>query len=66
MPGTGSSFLDKPGSEENLEVLGNGGAADGELRRQLTDGARLLGHQLEDPPTGRIGQCDQSVSNHLP
>lgn len=61
-----SVFLDEARSEEDLEVLGDGGTADGELGGQLSDWARPLGHQLEHSAAGRIGQGDQSVSYHLP
>ena len=46
---------------EHLEVLGHGRSADGQLARQLADGARSIGKPLEDRAPGRVAQRCQRI-----
>ena len=51
----------QPGVLEHLEVLGDGGTADRETRRQLADDTRAVGQAFEDGPAGGIAECSRRV-----
>jgi len=66
-PGAVGAIGHQPGLLEHPQVLGNCGAADRQLRGELTDRLGPAGQALEDGPPGRIPQgCEtrRSVSFH--
>ncbi len=68
MAGAVSAMGDEPGLLEDAQVLGDRGAAHGQIAGEVSDRARPRPQQLEDLPPGRVAQRVEGVcvSNHLP
>jgi hypothetical protein len=52
----------QPGVLQNLEVLRDGGPADGQVAGQLANRTRAVGKPLEDRPPRRVAKCRQSIA----
>ena len=55
------AYPDKTGSFQQLDVLGNGGPADGETVSDGIDAGRLSCQLPEDLPSLRIGQSQKNI-----
>ena len=53
----------QPGVLEHLQVLRDGGTADGKLAGELADGARAICEMLEDRAPGRVAECRPPISS---
>lgn len=66
--GAVTAVADQASLLEDAEVLGDGGAGDGEAGSEFMDGAGVRGEEMEDGEAGRVAQSGEAgvyVSVHL-